>query len=464
MKLIPGIFFILVSITLTGNPVTAQETAVRDPVTISSETTSEASQSIREYQDQIKKQESTHGAFDPELGEQLLGLGLLYKEQGQYDEADEVLERSLHIKRINEGVDNMTQLPVLDALIDVNTAAGKWEKLDKNYDLLLQINQRNLESGDNSILTSIERVGEWKLAAYNNGLLKKKPDRILVDLIEANKSTIKIIEDLYGKNDPRLIRPLNDLSLANFLFYKEIRNRALGDFQGTQASVMNRRVCIPVRTRAGYITVCNNETVSNPNYYYSRQTNKNISMNTQMGSVMSSLNRIIKIIESKPVISPYELADALVKLGDWYFLFDMHDAALKSYKLAFQLLKEDTSETNGIDRVFGSPVRIPSIPGDSDINNDFTLEQEQPYVRLSLDVGADGKPTNIKVIEEGNTKNFVARKRARAQAKSWLFRPRFQEGEPVATQDVEILLSGPILRKPLAKSGPVEVTGSRIRR
>lgn len=467
MKLIPAIFIILSGLALTVKPVPAQETAAEIPDIASPGTaskTSESAQSIREYRDQIKKQESLYGAFDPQLGEQLLGLGLLFKNQGEYNEAGEALERSLHIKRVNEGVDNTSQLPILDALIDTNTAAGNWEKLDKNYELLLQVNQRNLESGDGSEITNIERVGEWKLAAYNNGLLKKKPERILFDLIDTYESTIHIMEDLYGKDDPRLIEPLSNLSLAHFLLFREIRKKSLGDFQGTQNRTSYHRVCSLVRTRSGFITVCSLEPIADPTYYFSRQTSKNASLSNQMSGITSPLNRIIKIIGKKPAMTPHDLADALVGVGDWYFLLDMQDAAMKSYKYAFRLLQENASGTGVVEEVFGRPARIPSVPGDSDIKNDFTPNDAEPYVRLSLDVGTDGKPSNIDVIEEGNTKNFIARKRAKAQVKSWLFRPRFQDGEPVATSDVEVRLSGTILKKPLPRSGPVEVTGSRIRR
>lgn len=466
MRLIPGIFIFTACLVLAVKPVIAQETGVRDTEAVSPDTTetTDTTLSIRQYQEQIKKQESQYGAFDPQLGEQLLALGLLHKKLGQYDEAGKELERSLHIKRVNEGVDNITQLPVLDALIDVNTAAGKWEELDRNYDLLLQVAQRNLGSGDASVITNIKRVGEWKLAAYNNDLLKKKPERILADIIDIYESTIKIMEDLYGKNDYRLIEPLSSLSLAHYLQFKEIRKKSLGDFQGTMDRSGYRTVCYMIPTRNGLVRVCSLEPVPDPTYYFSRQTSKNTSLSNQMNGVTSPLNRIIKIIGKKPPMPPQELADALVDVGDWYFLLNMQDAAMKSYKYAFQLLQEYKSETDGIDKLFGRPARIPSIPGDSDINDGFTADKDDPYVRLSLDVGTDGKPTNINVIEEGNTRNFIARKRAKAQVKSWLFRPRFEDGEPVATSDVEVRLSGTILKKPAPRSGPVEITGSRIRR
>jgi tetratricopeptide (TPR) repeat protein len=435
-----------------------------DTVTTDTPVAPEASRSVEMYREQINEQESQQGAYDPQLSEQLLGLGLLYKTQGQYDEAAKALEQALHIKRVNEGVDNMAQVPVLSALIDVNTTAGNWEELDRNYELLVQVNQRNLASDEPLVLADIERAGRWKLLAYNKNLLKKKPDRILSNLIEMYEATVKIIEELHGKDDPRLIGPLNNLSLARYHMLEEINSRSLGEFQGTGEKERLQRVCRPVFTRQGWITVCNPEMVSNPDYYFSRQTSKNASLHGQQNNIVGSLNRIIKIIGTNPALTPHELAIALVNTGDWYFLYNMKDAAIANYKRAFQLLMEDGPGADGIDQVFGRPIRIPSIAAFPDIDDDFARETGDPYVRLSFDVGTDGKPGNIEVVEEGNTKNFIPRKTAKAQVASWLFRPQLEGGEPVVTKGMEIQLSGALLRRKPPQSGPVGVTGSRIRR
>lgn len=457
----------LFCLTIPGQVIAAQDENPRDgePALTNTTDTPEVAGSIQQYRDQITRQESEHGPYDPQLSEQLLGLGLLYKNQEQYDEASEALEQALHVKRVNEGVDNLTQVPVLEALIDVNAAAGNWDKLDRNYELLLQVSQRNLASGDPKILANIERAGQWKLLAYDKNLLKKKPTAILHDLIDMNESTVNIIKELYGENDPRMIEPLNGLSMAHYLLTDEINKSPVGEFAGTGEKVQYQRVCRPIRTRQGWIQVCSMEAVSNPNYYISRQHSKNVILNGEEGSVRKYLNRIIKIVQTNPPPEPYELAAALVNLGDWYLLYNMQDAAVNSYQRAYKLFKEDGAESDGIGEIFGRPARIPSMTTSSDIDNDVVRESSEPYVRLSLDVGTNGKPKNIKVIEEGNTKNFMARKTAKAQVASWLFRPRLQDGEAVATKGMEIQLSGAFLRKkPVRKSGPANVTGSRIRR
>ena len=425
--------------------------------------TREANRSIEEYRAQIKSQENRNGPYDPQLSEQLLGLGLLYKSQGKYQDAAKALEQALHVKRVNDGVDNMSQLPILEALIDVNTAAENWKALDLNYDLLLQVNQRNLAAEDPEVIAGIERVGRWKVQAYKNHLLKKKPEILLNHLIDLYRSSIKIIEEQHGKNDPHLIGFLNGLALAHYLRIENIKNQALSEFQGDAAKENIRRVCRPIRTLEGVIMVCGPEPVANPNYYISRQASKNILLRAQFAAIKSSLNKIIKILKANPKLHPHDFAMALVDIGDWFLVYNMPDAAITSYKNAFQLLTVDNSGTDSVYNIFGRPTRIPAM-GDPSVDiNGHTPEQEQPYVKLSFDVSTDGKASHIKVVEEGNTKNFVARKTAKAQVKSWIFRPRFDKGEPVTTHGMMMRLTGEELRTmPTNAGGPTPVTGSRI--
>jgi len=467
MNTTPFSLAILISLTIQGQVIAAQNetTGDGDSVTTNTPVTPEATRSIEEYDALIKNEQSQNGPFDPQLGEQLLGLGLLYKTQGQYDEAAKILERALHIKRVNEGVDNLSQLPVLDALIDVNTAAENWKDLDRNYDLLLQVNQRNLSSGDLSVLADIERVGHWKLLAYNRTLLKKKGGAILDDMIKVYKSTIKIIEKSRGENDPLIIEPLNNLTLAHYYMQSDINYRPLGDFQGSGERDRMERVCRMMQTRQGVIQVCTMEPVSDPTYYLSRQTSKNISLREQMNSIRGSLNRIIKIVKENPSLAPHERAMALVNIGDWYLIYNMLDGAILSYQQAFQLLMEVETTGGEVDKIFGRPTRIPLLSGYTDNNNGPAVAEGQPYVKLSLDVDTNGKPDNIQVVEEGNTKNFIARESAKTRVKSWLFRPRFQDGQPVVTHDMLILLTGEMLQRlPVQQRGHSIPTGSRIQR
>src|SRR3990172_3466917 len=173
------IIFLLfcLALALTSLSTLAEEVQEIDVAGTDTPHTLESDPSILQYLNIIAEQEKLHGAYDPQLSEQLLGLGLLYQNLEQYEEADKALSRALHIRKVNDGLQSMTQVPVLEALLKANTAARNWDELDENYHLLLWVHQRNLDPGDPEMLTIYNRVGSWLNSAYANRLLDKDPER-----------------------------------------------------------------------------------------------------------------------------------------------------------------------------------------------------------------------------------------------------------------------------------------------
>lgn len=404
--------------------------------------------SILQYLNQITEQEKLHGAYDPQLSEQLLGLGLLYQNQKQYVESGKVLNRALHIKKINDGLQSMTQVPVLDALIKTNTAARNWDELDKNYYLLLWVHQRNLKSGDPALLPVILAVGRWKLEAYSNSLLSDSPAAVLTDLKGMFQTTVDIMEDLYGENDPRLTGPLKILSLTGYQQITLIDSAPIGEFEGFGNRVSFQQVCQPVFVNGRLQMVCYVAEVPNPNFYVSKQQTKDLRMGEQMNSVRSLLSRIVKISDANPGMKPSEKAAALVNLGDWYFINNKSVTAIENYKKANQILATDNTDRDSAKKLFDQPVRIPvmttALPG---ADNTPAEAVKPPFVKLSFDVTTDGRAKNIQVIEESEPKNVRTRKTAIQLIKTSMFRPQLREGEPVATKAAVLLLSGAILQK-----------------
>lgn len=409
---------------------------------------------IQQYLDQIAEQEKLHGGMDAELGEQLLGLGLLYKNHEQYDKAAEVLERSLQIKRVNDGIQNMDQIPILKALIEVNGTAKNWDELDRNYHLLLWVYQRNLDPGDPELLPIIDIVGHWKLVAFKKGLLSESPETTLYDLIEMYQSTVNLMTKLYGENDPRLIGPLNGLSISRYQLATQIANTPVNEFQGFERKTRLITQCTRILDPTGIIrTICRPVEVPNTGYYISKQNTKDQRVNDQLFSIRNNLSHIVKICSANQTLPVHERAEALVNLGDWYFINNKKNTALDNYNQAYKILSTEHDTTELIDKYFGSPVRIPfgnnTTPDTKDEMNQATGE---PYVKLSFAVTADGKARNIKVIEESEPKSFKYRKRARSSIDTALFRPRLENGKPVATKEVKLVISGDILQEPLSQS------------
>ena len=444
-----NIVILLFSLVLPAYSAIASEDIPDASNSVNSESSKEQKY-VQQYLDQIAEQEKLHGAMDAELGEQLLGLGLLYKNHEQYDKAVEVLNRSLQIKRVNDGIQNMDQIPILKALIETNTAAKNWDELDRNYHLLLWVYQRNLDAGDPDLLPIIDIVGHWKLAAYRNGLLSERPSTTLYDLIDMYQSTVNIMTKLYGDDDPRLIRPLKGLSIARYQLATMITDTPVDEFQGSERRTRLETQCMRMMDSIGrIITLCRPVEVPNTGYYVSKQNTKDQKVKDQLYSIRNQLNRIVKICAANPTLSTYERADALINLGDWYFINNRKGTALDNYNQAYQILSADEGNTELINRLFGKPVRIPFGDETSQDGKDGVNQATgKPYVKLSFAVSADGKARNIKVIEESEPKSYMFRKRARSNIDAAVFRPRLENGKPVTTRQTEMVISGDILQKP----------------
>jgi tetratricopeptide (TPR) repeat protein len=446
---------ILLSLVLTALSAHAQETDSDDAEAPQDEPGLQLpDSSVRQYLDQITEQEKAHGPYDPQLGEQLLGLGLLYKNQGRYQEAAEALNRSLHIKKVNDGIQSMSQAPILEALIEVNRAAADWEALDQNYHVLLWLHQRHLKSGDPALLPVILRAGTWKLEAYSKGLIGDSRSAILYDLVDMFQTTVEIMEDLYGENDLRLVGPLKILTLARYKQVYEIANLPLAEFEGSGNRYSYQQRCYQVLRPGGRVEiVCGLMEVPNPNYFVSKQQTKDIRIMDQMHRVRSLLTRIANITTGNPEANPADKAAALVNLGDWYFINDRPGTAVENYKQAYQLLAADEPDRDLLKKLFDKPVQIPvmtiSLPGDES-NSEATATP--PFVRLSFDVTKDGKARNIKVIAESEPKSFRVRNVAKDHIRSSIFRPRLIEGVPVTTHATELLLSGDFLLEAVPQS------------
>ena len=401
-------------------------------------------QSINKYLDEISEQEKSHGAMDPQLGEQLLGLGLLYKNQGQYDKASEVLQRSLQIKRVNTGLQSMAQIPVLEALIDSNDAAGNWDELDTNYHLLLWVTQRNLEPGDPRMLAIYERLGKWELRALAGGLLKESPEHTLSDLSEMYQSTIKLMRTLYGEKDPRLVKPLRMNSLIGYQLARLTLDTPLESFEGTGGTAIQYQlVCRERITPWGIQPVCSNVAVDNPGYYTSKQAERTNTVMKYVYQTGKALRQIAEIQNLNLSASNYDRARSFVDLGDWYFINNRRTAAFNAYKSAYEFLKNTSSAPRDIALLFGKPVRIPIV--DLGMGTGKTTagdNVDEAYVTLSFTVTVRGQARNIKVVDESNPDNIQARINAKKLVSSTLFRPRIVDGDPVDTQNTVLRLSG----------------------
>jgi len=369
-------------------------------------------QSVDRYQKSVNELQKQHGAYAEGLGEQLVGLGLVYKNLGQYPQAIAAFNRSLLVKRVNLGLYTLEQIPILDQIIATNTAAGDWTALDLNHQYLYWVYLRNYGIGDPRLLPVIDRVGYWHLQAYTYDNQTDGYNH----LEEANylfHSAIAIIENHYDPDDQRLLDPLFGIVLVNY----QVKAALNANFGSISDSV-------------SIFDDGTGKVDASDIYFYS---------NNAYRTGKEALLRIIDIQAHNQDSVSSTTRIGLVNLADWELLFDKRDTANDTYAQACAQLAASGMAKAEINTLFAQPRSLPALQGPPPgMREPAPQDMGGNYVLARFDVSPSGRPTNIEIIEASPADNKVMQRRARQRIRTTRFRPRLQDGQPVETTNVSI--------------------------
>ena len=435
----PGLFKIriaLASLSLVCLPYTHAGESQADSTSVSRDSQAQVnlSQSIAEYEREIQAREAEHGVYDPATGEYLLSVGLVYQKDGKHEEAIDAFSRAMQIKRVNEGLYSTSQLLILEQLIKSNIASADWDEVDRNYQQLLWIHKRNYDAGDPRLLPVVDMVGRWKLKAYKENLLDGSAISTIGESEKLFRDTIVILERQYGENDPRLINPLYGRALTNYQYAIEVANTPQDEFHGAGSPTRTQVICRTIPTaNGGARRICNTIRVPDPSYYASQSSSKDFALGQRIVAVGKALKHIVQIHETNPDLPRDSHARALVHLGDWNLLRNKKTTAYKSYKFAYQLLVDAGEYQDVIEELFGKPQNLPALRLPLPEIDDKLEEEKTTTVLASFDVSSTGRAKNVQILESEPADATSARRKAKKTIRGRIYRPRFENGEPVAT-------------------------------
>lgn len=393
-----------------------------------------ASLSAQQYMQKIRELEFSGGVYQPELAETLAGLGRVYLDLGDLEAAEKSFRRALHTSRVNDGLYNSNQLPILDQLIDVNTVTGDWADLDQSYNYLYWVSKRNYGADDPRLLPVIDRIGRWHLQAYTSTADGQPLQHLLVADEMYNKA-IQIVETHYGASDPRLVNALYGMALTNYqmavLVSDAEKFNEISNGKGNAFGNGRRELIQEARTRDDL-------------------------MLTGFVKGKNAMERVVAIHDANPQMPVESRAVALVHLADWYLLFNKWNSSQKIYSQAYAVLTDQGLPVEQIDALFAHPRPLPALyfPGneaeeqqpvtqqersveegrsaeEAPLNQDEPLQAGVPYVLVSFDVSRTGTPRNIKIIESSPPDSTSLQRRARKSVGASKFRPRLSKGVAV---------------------------------
>jgi hypothetical protein len=357
----------------------------------------------RAFQTAIARIESGEGAYSGQLSESLLGLGLHLQSQGRHADAIKALRRGVHLARINEGLYCTQQIPLLQGEIASYKAVGDYAAADERQNYLYRVQTRSLDSGE-SLASAFMQQGNWHYDAYRLGLEEQGHNRLMA-MLDQYKLAAQDVIAREGEQSPDLLPPLYGMLQAQYLITRHEAQEEAPVF--TQDDPMPQLDESVLRFRS-----------------YRTQS-------FQQGNAI--IEAIAGIEQNRPAPDSAALAQTLVMLGDWRLWNGRTDAAVEAYREAETTLAQRADAQAQIARLFAQPVALPDFGQANSLPP--VVDPGQGDVQLAFGVNERGRAQDIERLDHNEELDSQAYRLMR-QLRKTTFRPRFEAGQPVETENL----------------------------
>ena len=365
------------------------------------------SDSIRRYNSAVTDIELDGGAWDGGLVEELASLGRLQQQQGNHIGAIQTLDRAIHVNRINSGLYTLEQIPVVEQLIQSHMALGDWEEADIYNNYLYHVQQKAYGFDDPRLIPVLERLATWNIQAFKIGHGSLLGIKLQQSQIMFNAAA-RMVDVHFGKADERFINYQRNIASSAYLAAKN-------------PDLMSQIDKSEYRTRQ---------------QVFAKQMNEQ--RQVQPSGFRTGERALLEVVMfyQEQGYGTYVLAEAITHLADWYLIFGRRQSALKSYKLAWDMLQglEDSEELT--QQLFGSVTPLPAFGLSIEVPDAFYRTEDGSqalrfdYADLTFDVTENGLARNVESISEETEDNQAQLGKLRNSTRSMRFRPLVIDGEP----------------------------------
>lgn len=151
----------------------------------------------------------------------------------------------------------------------------------------------------------------------------------------------------------------------------------------------------------------------------------------------AALMRADAILRDQQGVDSGDLAASAVRLGDFYTLMQRPEDAANAYSRAWRNLEQGGQARLRPDSIFSRPVVL-NFPHSfvPDLKRGLLINEREIEVTYEFQVGADGKVSNVEVID--HTGPSALNRSLRKLAFKLQYRPRVVDGQPVATESFRV--------------------------
>ncbi|MGH8262390.1 MAG: energy transducer TonB [Steroidobacterales bacterium] len=348
--------------------------------------------------------EKTDGGLSRKLLPPLRGLGLTYLNADQSQAAMEQLRRGVDIVRKVDGLFDEAQLDLLDPLVRAYQQLGQMADAEREAIYSYRVSENKYGRNSSEVVPALEKLARWYSSVGRNTTARQYFSR-----------AAGILQKNLGPSDQRMISPLRGIAQTYRLEYIFGPELSASEQQSGPAATA---------TLGGSLGT----PAPGPEY--------NPAGAKPDAAGEAALRGALEIAESaRPNIDTSLHVQLLIELGDWLLLDGDKDGAMQNYKRAWPLLKDLPAPD---DSALGTPFQILYRPPSVAYRSTRAKAENivEGFVDVAFTVLADGRVTGEHTVAKNATDNqehsvLSAIKKAR-------YRPRFDQGEPVATQGVRM--------------------------
>lgn len=347
-----------------------------------------AQHGIQDYESSILNYNAAIGIIErieDRLSSQLInplrGLGAAQLASGRADLARATFDRAVHVSHVNSGPHNLEQVETLQSLAETYMAVGEFGDAVEVQKRIYYLQARNIENDSIDIIPALRTRANWQRR---------------MQLFEQQRYTLRriisVIEDNKGKESLELIPPLTELG-ESFLY--------VGYSDAAYAQ--------PVSVTSGEIY----------------------------------LKRAVRVAEASAGEDWTILADAMLKLGDYYVMSDRPNRGHRVYRDVWNFLSADDSRLGARSEKLEQVVLLneirppsmyggdPSLPVRRDLPGFDTGKAVYQYT-----VSSRGNSTNIRLVDADPPGLDDMYQAVGREMRRMIHRPRLRDGVPVNTDNV----------------------------
>lgn len=338
----------------------------------------------------IQLAEKTTGPLDQALEEPLRGLGYTLGAMDRHAQAVPVLERALLLSQRHNGLFDMSQRGLRQQLGNSLSELQRYTEAEQQYRFILQTAEQAFGQDDIRAAETIDLVADW-YTRWNYMEVGR----------ELYRRAIGLLETKGGPVDARLIDPLRSLarSYTRELLFASV-GRAPINADGTAGQIVRR--------------------------------------NRLAAEGEEALLRALTVMEATGRQGTLPHRQALIDTGDWYMLKGSEEKALEYYRRALQqpVAAANVSATAAA----GDPLSYPALldylypPVARRFTDRPQDKVNERHLVMEFTVTSKGTVRDLRIVESDATERM--QRETLASMREALYRPRFENGEPLDTPNV----------------------------